>query len=260
MYETFNFADTTSCRLPKLIHEYKSDASNYLRTTEISYVAHTNYAPRRILGLVSDQRLRDGSETGAVVSWVSYAYDESGSVDATNTPIRHDGNLYGPGLVVGRGDLASVTRHDVSTAGTSTTRRKYDRAGSLISMKDPLDHEVKFGYGDNFSDGNNSRQTFAYPKTITDPDNFISTSAYNFDFGSVVTAQTPKPNISTYQAGPVKTTHYDDLGRVERITNSVNAAYTRYEYSQSGVRLDVFSTMKTGASQQNGTEADLRHI
>ena len=254
VYETFNFADGTSCRLPKYVHEYKSDTTTYLRTTQISYVDHTEYAPRRIIGLVSAQRLREGSENGTVVSWLSYAYDEVDSIDAANTPTNHDDDNYGPAFRVGRGNVTSITRHNVLTSETSILRRKYDRAGSVISLKDPLDHEVKFGYEDNFSDGVTSRQTFAYPQTVTDPDDAITTFTYNFDFGVVVSTQTPKPGISTYQAGPIRTTHFDNLGRVERITNSVNDSYTRYEYPQSGNRLDVFSNLKSGASQQNDTE------
>ena len=35
---------------------------------------------------------------------------------------------------------------------------------------------------DSFSDGNNTRNTLAYPTTITDPDEYSSTAQYDFDF------------------------------------------------------------------------------
>jgi YD repeat-containing protein len=255
-YRTFTYADGLSCKFPEYIYEYGTDAATLIRTTYISYKPTADYAPRRILGLVSEQRLYDGDAiTGILMSRLTYEYDENGSIDGANTPIHHDGTNYPASLIVGRGNITSVSRQNVEIGVATTVSRKYDRAGSVISVKDPGNHEMTIAYNDNFSDGGNSRGTFAYPKTVTDPAGFVSTSVYNFDFGAVSSIQTPKPNITTYQPGPIRWTHFDDLGRAERITNSVNSAYTRYLYSSSGNQTDVYSTVKDGASQQAGTEA-----
>lgn len=48
--------------------------------------------------------------------------------------------------------------------------------------------------------------------------------------------QTPKPNVTTNEGGPAQTFTYDSVGRLERSTNLVNNAYTRYIYGPNYVR------------------------
>ncbi len=242
----------TSARFPQYIYEYTKDASTILRTTAITYLPDSGavFSSRRILCLVSERRLYEGSETGTLMSRVSFEYDSPGSIDSSNAPIKHDGVNFGASFVTGRGNLTRINRHSIGNSAVSTEKRKYDRAGSVVSIIDPLNHEVQIAYNDNFSDGNNNRSTFAYPKTIAepkstgDPVSLITTISYNFDFGAVVNTQTPKPNIDYYEPGLIRSNQYDVLGRLERVTNSETAAYTRYEYSAANPRVKVFSTIK----------------
>src|SRR5436190_19477365 len=98
-----------------------------------------------------------------------------------------------------------------------------------------LPHHTTISYIDSFSDDNNSRNTMAYPKTITDADGYSSTVIYNFDFGALTSKQTPQPNTIQNLPGPVQTIAYDAAARIERVTSLSNGAYTRYLYGPNYV-------------------------
>ena len=59
-------------------------------------------------------------------------------------------------------------------------------------------HQTDISYADAFSDGNNNRNTYAYPTKVTDPDGrvaspqYFSTTQYHFDMGLVTRTETPK--------------------------------------------------------------------
>jgi YD repeat-containing protein len=67
------------------------------------------------------------------------------------------------------------------------------------------------------------------------------TIKYNFDFGAVTRTQDPK--------GAVFTRAYDAIGRLERITNQVNEAYTRYEYTPDQKYVETYTTIKDLATE-----------
>ncbi len=228
-YQQFSFADGTSCQLPRDVFEYEANATTVLRSTRTDYNMVSAYTSRRILGLVSERKLYAGDVTvgGTLMSRVSFNYDESGSIQGTDTPVQHDNSNYGAGFVTGRGNQSSAIRYDVMNGNSTLSTAKYNTAGSVVSSQDALNHEVKISYTDVFSDGV-SRNTFAYPTKVTDPDNYYSTSIYNFDFGAVTKTETPPPNFNGTQqpgAGPQRTFTFDDLGRLERTTSLVSNAY-----------------------------------
>ena len=70
---------------------------------------------------------------------------------------------------------------------------------------------------------------------MTDPDTFPSNVQYNYDFGAVTRTQDPK--------GAAVTRTYDAAGRIERETNEVNGAYTRYVYAPDQSYLQSFTTI-----------------
>jgi YD repeat-containing protein len=84
-----------------------------------------------------------------------------------------------------------------------------------------LGHHASIGYGENFSDGNNGRNTFAYPTSVTDADNYASAIQYNFDLGAKTLVQNP--------LGATQRFTYDDAARVSRTTIQNTGAYTRYD-------------------------------
>jgi YD repeat-containing protein len=109
---------------------------------------------------------------------------------------------------------------------------------------------VQISYTDSFSD-DLARNTLAYPTTFTDPDNYISTTKYNFDFGAVTFQRTPKPNTAQHlpNEGPVETITYDEFGRIQQVTNQVNGAYTRFVYPEITTRIDAYSTIQDGLGE-----------
>jgi len=181
-----------------------------------------------------------------------FIYDQSGSIDGNDAPVQHD-PAYSSTFVSGRGNLSTVKRFDVDSVNLSqftSSTMKYNTAGSLVSSKDALGHELKVGYGDSFSDGV-IRTTLAYPTKITDPDNYYSTSKYNFDFGAVTYRQTPPPNFndpSSQPPGPEQIFTFDNIGRLQQQTSLVNGAYTRFEYASSNIRVDTYATIQDGLS------------
>jgi YD repeat-containing protein len=172
----------------------------------------------------------------------------TGSIQGSAAPVGHDNDGYGATFITGRANLSSVKRYDVTDTSVFTTSSiKYNTAGAVVDAANPLSHHTLISYADSFSDGNNSRNTLAYPKTVTDGDGYSSTTIYNFDFGAVTSKQTPQPNITQNLPGPIQTFTYDAAGRIERITATTNSAYTRYVYGPTYVQ--SFATINTVADE-----------
>jgi YD repeat-containing protein len=247
-YQSAAFGDGTNCQLPQDVYEYQANATTVLRRSHTDYNLAATYTNRRIIGLPSEKTLYEGpagSET--LMSRVGVQYDESGSIDGTDAPVQHDNANYTASFVVGRGNVSSVIRYDVTNGAQSTTSsNKYNTAGAVVQTTDPSTHHVSISYSDSFSDGNNSRNTLAYPTTVTDPDNYSVSSKYNYDFAAITWKQSPLPN-TTQNLGPEQTFAYDSVGRLQRITNIFNNAYTRYQYGPNYI--ETFSTVNTVADE-----------
>jgi YD repeat-containing protein len=250
-YQHFIFANGTSCDLPQDVFQYAADAVTVLRSTRTVYNADPTYTNRRILGLISDKSLYEGdvSGNGSLMSKLAFFYDESGSIQGTDAPVQHDSSNYNASFVAGRGNLSSVKRYDViNTSLFTSTSARYDTSGSVVSSTDAGGHSVTIGYTDAFSDGIN-RNTLAYPTVTTDPDGYSSTSKYTFDFGALTRRQTPQPNTAQNLPGPEKSWNYDSIGRVQKIENLANNAYTRFEYAPSQIRIDTYATVQEGLGE-----------
>jgi YD repeat-containing protein len=248
-YQQATFSNGTNCWLPRDVFEYAADASTKLRTTRTNYSTNTAYSDRRILALPSEQLLYEGDANGSnppLKAKMEFVYDEAAGFDGTNVPVRHDSTNYAANFV-GRANLTKVIRHNVSVTASTSTSFKYNRAGSVISSKDAANHETLISYADSFSDSVN-RDTFAYPTTATDPDGYTATAKFNFDIGAVTYQRTPQPNTATNTAGPEQTFTYDSIGRLQQVTNLVNNAYTRFEYSTaSQLRVDTYQTIQNAS-------------
>ncbi len=266
-HQTANFADGTSCRLPQDVSEYQANATTVLRRTHTDYNLAATYTDRRIIGLVSEQRLYEvdpNTQTETLMSKVGFAYDE-GSIQGTDAPVQHDNTNYPASFLTGRANLSSVKRYNASDVSQFTTSTMfYNTAGAVVKIVDPANHPVLISYTDQFSaDGTTldaSRpSTLAYPTMVTDPDNYTSNVRYHYDFGAVTWKQTPQPNAVANLPGPQQAFTYDSIGRLQKAANLTNGAYTRYVYpsSQSGSqnRIDTYATIIDGASEQNGNEA-----
>ena len=250
-YQHYNFANGTSCDLPQDVFQYAADAVTVLRSTRTVYNVDPTYANRRILGLISDKSLYEGDVTGnaSLMSKLAFFYDENGSIQGTDAPVQHDNSNYNASFVAGRGNLSSVKRYDVTNTSLFTaTSARYDTSGSVVSSTDAAGHSVTIGYTDAFSDGI-TRNTLAYPTVMTDPGGYSSTSKYSFDFGAVTRRQTPQPNTTQNLPGPEKSWNYDSIGRLQKIENLANNAYTRFEYAPSQIRIDTYATVQEGLGE-----------
>ncbi len=241
-YQTFTLPSGASCSLPGDTREYAGSASTALRHTHAAYridpVADTAYLSRHIIGMLKEQSLFEVNTSGeTLMSKVGFQYDETASIQGTDAPVQHD-NSYDGNFVTGRGNLSSVKRYDVTVTDNSQftmSSVEYNTAGAVVSSTDPLSHQTAFSYADSFSDNNNSRNTLAYPTTVTDADGYSSTVTYNFDFGGVTRKQTPQPNTTGNLPGPVQTFLYDSAGRLEKVTATNNGAYRRFLYGPNYV-------------------------
>ncbi|MCA1639359.1 MAG: hypothetical protein LC768_13670, partial [Acidobacteria bacterium] len=231
--------------LPNEIREY--DGATVKRKTATDYNLTSAYTSRRIIGLPSERRLYEGEST--LMSKVSYAYD-AGSFTGTEqniSPVQHDNTNYGAGFIVGRGNLTSTTRYDVTGATSAVTSNlRYNTAGAVVTQTDPLNRSVTISYADAFSDIQNTN-TFAYPSRLTDPAGNYSQVRYRYDIGANVWAKSPAPAGNT--TGKETTREFDLVGRLSRETIVNTGAYTRYQYFDNQIQTRVFATITAGAGE-----------
>ncbi len=237
----------TSFGLPSDVSEYDADTTTVLRRMHTDYNLSAVYTDRRIIGLPSARYLYDGNNT--LFSKVTYVYDlnpiPNPYLQHPGPTAQHDTANYGPTFVQGRGNLNVVRRWDVTDQDNQSQASEYETgyntSGSVIFTSDPLHHRTDVSYDDSFSDEQNDRNTYAYPTKMTDPDTFSSFVQYNYDFGTVTRTQDPKLAVVTRT--------YDAAGRVERVRNEVNGAYTRYIYAPNQLYIQSYTTVNDLSSE-----------
>ncbi|MDQ1638475.1 MAG: hypothetical protein QOF62_1814 [Pyrinomonadaceae bacterium] len=238
-YAAFVLPSGASCSLPTDTREYAGDATTIMRRSHTDYrmdaTADVSYLSRHIIGLVKEQALYEVSGAGEMLmSKVGYQYDQTGSIQGSDAPVQHD-NSYDSNFLVGRANLSSMKRYDVTNSGQWTVSSvQYNTAGAVVSATDPLGHQSLIAYTDSFSaDGDNldaprSFVTLAYPTTITDADGNNSYVRYRYDFGARTRVQGPPPQNQSQ--GAIQLFTYDNAARMERVTTANNNAYTSYVY------------------------------
>jgi RHS repeat-associated protein len=252
-YTTFTLPSGASCSLPSDVYEYAADALTVLRRSHTEYRYEPEYINRRIIGLLSLQAVYDGS--GALASKTDYQYDWPASwthlVATPQTTVQHDSS-YDINFAAGRGNVVLVFRFDVTDPDNALGKgieRKYgyDTNGSVIFTRDHFWRQTNISYQDSFSDGNNSRNTFAYPTTVTDADGFQTLTKYNFDFGATTWTQTPSPNAG--QPAPTVSFSYDGAARLQQIDSGVNFSHVRWVYPTSSNIVQTFATVVNGLGE-----------
>ncbi|MGZ8842782.1 MAG: DUF4214 domain-containing protein, partial [Pyrinomonadaceae bacterium] len=215
---------------PWFVVEFDPTVTNIIRRTYFEYVNDAAYTNQRIIGLLYRQTVYD--DAWAPVSRTSYGYDDPNRIQAQATYAAMHDDTYNQNFLI-RGNLTSVSRWDATdidnSAKTLTTQMTYDSAGNLVSTTDPMTHQTSIGFTDAFSD-DLTRNTYAYPTTISDADGFSSYVKYNYDYGLKTSVQTPQPNTVNNAAGPIQTFEYDYALRLTRTTNLSNNAYRKYVY------------------------------
>ncbi|HKR59587.1 MAG TPA: S8 family serine peptidase, partial [Pyrinomonadaceae bacterium] len=236
--------------LPYLVRDYAADGVTEIRHSYTDYNLSQAYLDRRIIGLVSAIHV---SNTAQWQTKVTYTYDEPSKLEALPAAATNHDTSYNTSFLT-RGNVTAVSRWDVNDinnpAKALTTQVSYNTTGGVIRSTDPAGHQSNIAYGDSFSDGNNSRNTFAYPTTVTDGDNFQAFSEAEFETGAPTKTLTPAKG--TGGGDPIYyldyRTTYDSAGRIAQVTNQGNGAYTRYVYSPYG-EIATFSTIQNGAGE-----------
>lgn len=242
--------------LPSDTYEYDADAITVMRRIHIDYNLDAVYTSRHIIGLVRAQYLygidqTDGREK--LVSKIDRRYDQEPFTSTqTITPVQHDSINYDSSFVQGRANLSSVRRWNVHAPDDAIqaveVRSSYNTAGAVVSTRDPLGHQATISFADSFLDGVN-RNSFAYPTTITDQAGYSSTLQYRYDLGVIAKTTRPSSGTGGGVTYVVQTTQYDAAGRVERVINSNNNAYTRWVYSTNHMTVQSFSSINQLADE-----------
>jgi len=213
--------------LPYQIKEYATDGVTEIRQTVTDYNLSQGYLNQRIIGLVSEALLKNGS---TVYGKITYTYDDPARLQATPAAATQHDPAYNTSFTP-RGNLTSVSRWDVTDINNAakklTSYTNYYITGTPASTTDPSGHQSSVAYADSFSDSVN-RNTFAYPTTITDAGGFSSLVQYHFDIGATTRTQSPTP--AGQSQGAIQTMTYNSLGQLERITTTNNNAYKRFWY------------------------------
>ncbi len=235
-YTTYNLPDPVS--FPTEVKEYAADGTTVLRrTTTMYFDGGSAYINRRVLGLMREMIVYDGNNQPQSRVWYDYDWGNDAWVATPQAATHHDAT---DTAASGRGNLCWIGRWDVSDFDNDTkltrTYIKYNRTGSVIRVDDHYGVSNSISYTDAFSDAVD-RNTFAYPTTVTNEDGFNSTTEYNFDIGAIT--KTIAPSKGTGLTGdPIQYLEhrmtYDSDGRIDRVTNQNNGAYTRYVYLPSG--------------------------
>lgn len=261
-FQTFTPPTGGTVALPQDVTEYAANTTTPLRTTHTEYNLSTDYTSRRIIGLPSFSYLYEGSVASANLrSKVGYLYDEPNNLADTflaalpSAAAQHDGANYGAGFIW-RGNANRALRYEVNQqtgalSGSSVeSRTGYNVTGTVAYTKDGAGHKTATSYTDSFFQSINrsapSLQTFAYPTTVTDQDNFTATSVYCYDMGTVIETRTPLPNTTQNQLGPITKRYYDAAGRAIKVKSLANGAYTRQVYPASMGNVQNFGTVRDG--------------
>ena len=102
--------DYVAYGLPSVVHEYAADGSTEIRQTFTDYNLSQAYVDRRIIGLVSQVRLSNGTQT---LTKITYPYDDAARLHGVPAAATHHDVNYNLALTA-RGNVTAVSRWDVN--------------------------------------------------------------------------------------------------------------------------------------------------
>jgi len=254
--ETFytSYYSLSPMALPTEVKEYAADGVTVARRTTTTYFdGGPAYLERRVLGLLREVIVYDGSNQPQSKVWYDYDWGNDYWTATPQAATHHDAT----GTAAGRGNLCWIGRWDVSDVNnfdkSSRSYIKYNKTGSVIATFDHYWRGNTISYTDS-----NGGTTYAYPTSVTDADGFTSTAEYNYDIGALT--KTIAPSKGTGQTGDLVQyleyrMTYDSAGRMDRITNQNSGAYTRYVYLPYG-SLQSFTQDQAVVERYNITEFD----
>jgi RHS repeat-associated protein len=189
------------------------------------------YRDHNLLALPTVTRVHQGDVTGPVVAETRMRYDElalmgySGGVTSWTDP----------GTTV-RGNVTTVSRWLDTTNTWLSTQAQYDQTGNVCSSWDAKGNLSQIIYADSFSDGVNTRNTYAFPSATTsaipDPTGARGTNTALIT-STVYDYWTGRGTSSTDANGKVTRAEYNDaLNRLTMVTNP-KGGRTLYSYSDT---------------------------
>jgi RHS repeat-associated protein len=229
---------------------------NALRTTETDYKTDFAYTSRQMVSLPILTTVKQGDESGAIISKAEmfYDYDQSPYAPYTENslPTQLASTWEDPGAGVKRGLLTTArTYYDFSNSnGYISTHTQYDQYGNIRKVWDASGDANRF-VETFYDDANNQTcggqvcpQAYAYPTKVRtpapDPSGTHGTSeasevttSYDFNTGLPLSItnlndlQNPNDDVTT-------TTEYNDpLLRLTRVNPPAGGSITEYEYSDT---------------------------
>jgi RHS repeat-associated protein len=200
-----------------------------------------------------------GAESPSPVAQSTTAYDESAYpllpcdpnlvIPCTSVPQWVD-----PGTSV-RGDATTTSRW-LDTANTwLSAHAQYDQLGNVRNTWDANNNETQVTYSDSFSDGNNSRNTYAFlthsTSAVPDPTNnygsnvaLTASRVYDYSTGLVTSATDANGQTTTAQYG-------DSLGRLTQVSypDGGQTTYTYVDAHQCGPYVETHTLLDTAGRQ-----------
>jgi RHS repeat-associated protein len=200
-----------------------------------------------------------GAESPSPVAQSTTAYDESAYpllpcdpnqvISCTSVPQWAD-----PGTPV-RGDATTTSRWLDTTNTWLSTHAQYDQLGNVRNAWDANNNETQLTYSDSFSDGNNSRNTYAFlthsTSAVPDPTNTYGSNAaltgsraYDFSTGLVTS--------STDANGQTTTAQYSDsLDRLTLVSypDGGQTTYTYVDAHQCGPYVETHTLLDAAGRQ-----------
>lgn len=168
-----------------------------IRTTEVTYLATTDYVSRNIRNRPTQTLVRAGGTGGIIESRTVIDYDQNGYI---NTPCptgaaQHDDLNYGAGFVY-RGLPTTVTTYQDAAAATGAFPRHtyFDCLGNVrkTDVNGTVQNELSFS----------ATTQYAYPDSITAGPSggpqLTSSATYNFPTGLAVTGTNPNNQTTTF--------------------------------------------------------------
>ncbi len=222
-----------------------SAPGSLVRTTTLTYMTAAAYTDRNIRDRVSSILVADS--VGVKKAETLIDYDQGAITSSGGTPApQHDYVRY-PNAFTTRGNPTTVRRW-VSGTTYLATAFTYDDLGNLRSTTDPGSHTTNLAYDDNYSDGINTRNTFAYLTRITKATPFDSQTIslkYHYAIGQLASLTDENSQATSFS-------YTDALGNPERMNRLKKA-----DFPDGGqITISYDDTLRTVSTTQKRTATE----
>lgn len=248
----------------------REEATYLVNDPNIAQTIRDAYRARNLLGLPTQKLVRKsntGNPATDVVAAAEFKYDEAAyaplNISVTVPGWTDPATTYRGTVTTTRSWLNRDSNNNPTTYPNGQwleVHAQTDKLGNPRFAWDALGHMSEVRYDDSFSDGNNTRNTFAYPsKVITpvpDPSGakgsstaFESTTVYDFPTGRTISSTDANSKTTTWEYEPLLSVSppKNSLNRVKKITQP-DGGETVFEYGDTPGSFYVRSQTKLNAT------------